>query len=234
MSLAESLHRLQQLDNEIQAAHTQLETIARALADSPAVQHARAECARLEQALRAASSELKLRELDAQALAEKIAHEEHRLYGGLIRSPKEILDVERELGALRRRREALDEELLGLMERVEQLQGELQQCRVALREAEQRFAEDSAALRTQQAALQQALQALLERRQVLVEHLSANVVQQYEALRVRKANKVAVALVRDGVCTQCGQGLPSQLAQQARIGEEVAFCPNCGRILYAP
>lgn len=185
MSLAESLHRLQQLDNEIQAAQMELASIAQALADSPAVQHARAECARLEQALRTASSELKLRELDAQALAEKIAHEEHRLYGGLIRSPKEILDVERELSALRRRREALDEELLGLMERVEQLQEELQQCRNALRQAEQRFAEDSAALRAQQTALQGSLQALLERRQALAEHLSPYAVQQYGAARAQ-------------------------------------------------
>lgn len=234
MSLAESLYRLQQLDGEIQATRAQLEEIERALADSPAVAHARAECARLEQALRAASTELKLRELDAQALAEKITHEEQRLYGGAIRSPKEILDVERELEALRRRREALDETLLNLMEQVEQLQSELQQCRAALREAERHFAEDSAALRAQQATLQRALEALEERRQALVEHLSADVVQQYEALRARKGNKVAVALLRDSICTQCGQSVPSQLAQQARIGAELAFCPNCGRILYSP
>lgn len=232
MSRAEALYRLQLLDLELDRARKRLREIEALLAGSPAVEHTRAEAAKAEKALRAASAELKSLELDAQALDDKIAGEEQRLYSGAIRNPKEILDLQQELDMLKRRRTALDDRLLEAMERVEQLRADESRCRQALAEAERNFADDGVHLRAERDKLQTTVQGALEQREALCLGISAKDLQLYAAIRAKKPNGVAVALLKSGACSQCGEAAASQLAQQAHTGSELAMCSNCGRILY--
>jgi predicted nucleic acid-binding Zn-ribbon protein len=233
MSRAESLYRLQLLDLELDHAGRRLREIEALLAGSPALEHTRNEAARAEKALRLASSELKSLELESQSLDEKITAEEQRLYAGQVRNPKEMLDLQRELDSLKRRRGALDDQMLSLMEQVEQLRADHLHCRQALAQAERNFAEDSAHLRTEREKIKAAMEGQLERREALCRSAPAGDLALYSAIRTKKPNGVAVALVKAGACSQCGEVAPSQLVQQAHTGAGLAICPNCGRILYA-
>lgn len=233
MSRAESLYRLQLLDLELDRARKRLREIETSLAGSPALEHTRAEAARAEKALRLASAELKSLELDGQALDDKIAGEEQRLYSGAIRNPKEMLDLQHELDVLKQRRVALDEQLLAAMERVEQLRADELRCRQALAQAERNFADDSAHLRAERDKLEAAVEGHLEQREALCRSISAGDLDLYSAIRAKKPNGVAVALIKAGACSQCGETPSSQLVQQAHTGAALAICSNCGRILYA-
>ncbi|BCX02830.1 MAG: hypothetical protein KatS3mg053_0768 [Candidatus Roseilinea sp.] len=233
MSRAESLYRLQLLDLELDRARKRLREIEASLAGSSALEHTRAEAAKAEKALRLASAELKSLELDAQALDDKITSEEQRLYSGAIRNPKEMLDLQQELDALRRRRVALDDQLLAAMEQVEQLRADELRCRQALAQAERNFADDSAHLRAERDKLQAAVEGDLEQREALCSGIPVKDLDLYSAIRAKKPNGVAVALIKSGACSQCGEVASSQLVQQARTGAAPVICSNCGRILYA-
>ncbi len=233
MSILQTLFRLQTLDSSTDAIRLRLYEIDRALAGSPAINHARAELQKTEAALRSLSTDLKTLELDSQAVDQKIKEEEERLYSGKIRSPKEILEVQREVELLKQRRARMDEQMILHMEQLEQLQAERARCALALAEAERIFAEDSRQLRETRAQLLKEAKALLEQREALCAGLSPSVLQTYMALRKRKSNGVAVARVKAGACSQCGESLSSLAIQQARHGADLVFCGNCGRILYA-
>ncbi|MFC1466443.1 MAG: zinc ribbon domain-containing protein [Candidatus Brachytrichaceae bacterium NZ_4S206] len=233
MSRAESLYRLQLLDLELDRARKRLGEIEALLAGSPALEHTRAEAAKAEKALRLASAELKSLELDAQSLDDKIAGEEQRLYSGAIRSPKEMLDLQQELDALKRRRVVLDDQLLAAMEQVEQLRADELRCRQALAQAERNFADDSVHLRAEREKLQAAIEGDLEQREALCRSIPSRDLDLYSAIRAKKTNGVAVALIKTGACSQCGETPSSQLIQQAHTGAALAICSNCGRILYA-
>ncbi len=233
MSRAESLYRLQLLDLELDRARKRLDEIETALASSPALEHTRAEAARAEKALRLALAELKSLELDAQTLDDKIAGEEQRLYSGAIRNPKEMLDLQHELDVLKQRRVALDDQLLTAMEQVEQLRADELRCRQALAQAERNFADDGVHLRAERGKLKAAIEGDLEQREALCRSIPARDLDLYSTIRAKKPNGVAVALIKAGACSQCGETPSSQLVQQAHTGAVLAICSNCGRILYA-
>lgn len=233
MSRAESLYRLQLLDLELGAARKRLREIEVSLDGSPALTHTRAEMAKAEQALRAASTDLKSLEMDAQSLDEKITTDEGRLYAGQIRNPKEMIDVQNEVASLKKRRALFDDDLLAAMEQVEQLQADEKQCRAALTQAERNFDEDSVQLRDERGQLLAATEASQERRDSLAGAIPKDDLDLYTAIRVKKTNQQAVALVKAGACSQCGEMASSQMVQQARTGSALAICSNCGRILYA-
>jgi predicted nucleic acid-binding Zn-ribbon protein len=232
MSRAEPLYRLQLLDLALDQARRRWREIEAALAGSPALVHTLAELTKAEQALRQTTTDLKLLELEAQSLDEKIASEEDRLYSGRIRNPKEMLEVQQELEMLKRRRSALDDQMLELMAQAEQQRADLSRCQEAMAQAERHFAEDCERLKAEQRKLRAQVEADLAQREALRRSLPQEDYAAYEALRKKKPNGVAVALIKAGACSQCGEVPPSQLVQQANTGTALAFCPNCGRILY--
>src|SRR5438034_7949177 len=52
--------------------------------------------------------------------------------------------------------------------------------------------------------------------------------------RMRARNKKGVAMVRQGVCTECHMRLPIGTLVDLLHEEEVRRCDNCGRYLYLP
>lgn len=232
MSKAESLYRLQLLDADMDAAQKRLIEIDALLKGTPALAHARSEAAKAEQALRASTSELKSAEEEVQTIDAKVSEEEQRLYAGNIRSPKEMLDVQQEVAGLKKRRAALDEVMLAAMERVEQSKTDDAACRNALAHAERNFADDNQHLRRERETLINTARGQIEQRKALSGSLPKDALDAYMGVRAKKPNRVAVTLIKNGACSQCGEVASSLLTQQARTGQNLAFCSNCGRILY--
>jgi predicted nucleic acid-binding Zn-ribbon protein len=233
MSRAESLHRLQQLDTELDAARKRGKEIDTLLKGTPALQHAREELGKAEAEWKAASAALIEVEEVVQGIDTKVAGEEQRLYAGNIRSPKEMLDVEHELAALKKRRASMDDALMAAMVRAEQAQADLALCKTAFEHAERNFNADNVHLREEWNQMAVSVRARFEQRQALSAALSKADLDLYGNLRAKKTNGVAVAMLKAGACSQCGTVASSQQVQQAHTGSTPALCSNCGRILYA-
>ena len=168
MAKAESLFRLQLIDNDLDAARKRVKEIDTALAGSPAVNHARSEQVATHKARLEAVSALKMAELDDQTLEEKLKTEEQRLYAGLIKTPKEMVDVQHEIESLKRRRADADEVMLKAIEALDVAKADEIRCDAALKEALVHFEGDSVSLRLERAKLVVHFNAQAEMRKAAV------------------------------------------------------------------
>jgi predicted nucleic acid-binding Zn-ribbon protein len=174
---------------------------------------------------------LRDRELEVKGLASKIKASEDRIYGGVVRNPKELKGLQDELKSLRRRRLAKEDLVLEAMVELDQLGEGLtaQQAATADLEAEWRTSQE--ALLSERAKLQERrtdLQALREK-QASAPGLDINL---YESLRRRRGGR-PVAMLKDGVCSACGMALPTGEVQLAKYSQELCHCSSCGRVLWA-
>jgi predicted nucleic acid-binding Zn-ribbon protein len=232
MSKAESLYRLQLLDSQLDAAVRRIREIDIAIANNGAVAHAKEELARAEKQRLTSSVALKALEMDVQTLDERIQTDEQRLYAGLIKATKEMLDTQKEVDSLKKRRTGMDDAVLAAMEQAEDAKTAEANCRKALNDATQKWEEDGAALKREREELMAKALGFREQRQSAVAAIPRPDLDAYVNLRTKKPNGVAVSLIKNGSCGQCGETPSSQQLQQARVGTALTMCSTCGRILY--
>jgi predicted nucleic acid-binding Zn-ribbon protein len=171
-------------------------------------------------------------EADVQAVADKAREAEAVLYGGRVTSPKELRDLQEDVASLKRRRSTLEDQLLETMVQVEAEEaGEAEARQNAARiELSLRQARD--ALTAERAHLESGLSRLVIDREAAEAPVPQADRKLYQSLRQRKRG-TAVARLEDGVCSACGVAPSSSRAQAARHDDEIIFCGNCERILYA-
>lgn len=232
-SRAAALYALQEIDLEMAARRRRLAEVQAALGESLAVRQARAEVAAAQAELHRWQTRQRDLELEVASLAGKLAETEALLYSGRIRNPKELSDLQAELAALGRYRQAREDELLEAMLNVEEQMEALAAARRRLAEVEATTATDQANLRAEAAQIEARLKTLADERELHLMGINAADLAVYEALRERKHGQ-AVARIEDGACSACGDALPSSRLQQARQSEDLVTCANCERILYAP
>jgi len=169
--------------------------------------------------------ESQLQDLDA-----KIEPLEKKLYGGAVRNPKELTDLQKDVDLLKRRRGALDEQGLSLMERADETLRALEEARHRAAELEQSWAQDVADLKARQLRAQREMTQLDEERQRRTATMDGSMLGLYEALRPKKAGR-AVARIERGACQGCRLSLPTHVVQRARSASAPVQCPSCERIL---
>jgi predicted nucleic acid-binding Zn-ribbon protein len=233
MTKAEPLYRLQLLDNDLDKARKQLREIDAALASNPAVNHAQAELAAAQQGRARAAAEVKSLELEAGSLDDKLKEDEGRLYAGNIKNPKEMIDLQREVELLKKRRAELDETILMAMLVLEEALAVEKNCQAALDQATRHWQEDNANQRQTRDQVNDRISADEEKREAVCIAIPRTDLEAYNTLRARRAGGIAVASIKGGACSQCGESPSSVLLQQARTGSSLALCSGCGRILFA-
>ena len=148
MSRTSALFRMQEIDLELDSHRTRLQDIEQALGGDPAVDLARQQAFAAREKFNASRIQARSAELDVQALGEKIAETERRLYSGAITNPKELRDLEQDLASLRRRGEGLEEQQLEAMIAADSAEGQMVALETQMQQAE------AAALRTKGALLE--------------------------------------------------------------------------------
>lgn len=186
----------------------------------------------IQDKLDAVARDQRRREDEVAAVEAKLAEITDSMYGGTITSPRELLTMQQEIDALRRRRTAVEDEILELMEYAEPLQGEIAEL------GEQRDVLDTAArtaiakIAEQEAVIDDEVGSVRAERELLASTIPQGVVEMYEGLR-RSYSGVAVARLENGTCGGCYLALPSaELARIRRLpADEVVHCEECGRLL---
>lgn len=231
MSRVETLFRLQALDLELEAGRARLAEIEQALSSNPAVLAAQKALAAAEATHRSARSAAHDVELDAQTLTSKIKETEGRLYGGSIRNPKELKDLQAEIDSLKRRLVEVEEKELAALMELESAETALAQAQAQRQTAEKEMLVLNGALAAERETLTVHVAEMQAQREAATTPVAAADRTLYEQLRRAKRGR-AVAKLEDDVCTACGIEPTAALRQIARRGE-VAQCIGCGRILYA-
>lgn len=231
MSQSSTLYRLQQIDSQLDQSRQRCEVIAKILQDDVAIQQARAQLQQAEAELQAAQKALRQAEDAVQAQNIKIELTEANLYGGKVRNPKELQDLQNEAAALKRHREVLEDRQLEAMVAVEEAEAQLASTQTALNETTARIMEQHAGLKGEQTERKHDIERLDVERQAVLGSISPVDLNHYEQLRQQRRG-VAVAKINNRSCSACGSLLNTSVTQAASASQ-LAHCPTCGRILYA-
>ncbi len=169
-------------------------------------------------------------ELEVDGLGDKIKGVDTRLYDGRVSSPKELRGLEQDEVMLKRRKSEVEDRMLELMAQLETAEAALTAQRTTL----DRISADRSASTARDRNAIEELGSEADKLKHAREQLSAQIapgdLATYESLRRDKKGR-ALARMKGAACEACGYALPSGLASRVRMGQELSFCVNCGRIL---
>ena len=169
-------------------------------------------------------------ESEVQSLEMKIGAEEKRLYDGSVANPKELESIQSEIAGLKGRKKRVEDDVLGQMERREELEVRLPPLESDREEATRRFAELESTSAEELVDIAKALEERAAERERLLPEYDEDLLDLYESLRSSKKGVAAAALV-DGVCQGCHQKLsPLELSRMKKV-EGIWRCDYCRRIL---
>ncbi len=226
-----NLYRLQRIDSQVAKITTRLVQIDRALSDIVLIKKAKIRVIKAQKA--AKSSRIKLGQIEDKVEGRKIKRKlvQNSLFGGKIKNPKELQDLQKESESLKRYISQLEDEQLEAMIEHEEAEKNEKQAFKTLAKAKAITAEVNASLSGEQLKLREDLKRLLKEREAVLSAVPSADQSLYDQLRKRKRG-TAVAEVTDGGCSICGQALTPSDQQMIKSSNQLVFCPSCGRILY--
>ncbi|MDY6846316.1 MAG: C4-type zinc ribbon domain-containing protein [Chloroflexota bacterium] len=232
MSEALNLYRLQKLDTQINRITTRLEEIERKLSDDSRVRHA-------QKSLEKAEAHVKQRRIQLNQIEDKVETQRIKrkrtqasLFGGKIKNPKELQDLQMESEALKKYISQLEDEQLEAMIAYEAAENAEKQATIDLEKTMGTVSEENASMLGEKNKLEIDLERLTREKDAVLQSISAKALNLYQALLKSKGG-VAVAAVTEGGCSICGQSLTPGDLQSIRASNKLVFCPSCGRILFA-
>ncbi|MBE0696737.1 MAG: hypothetical protein IH586_07425 [Anaerolineaceae bacterium] len=161
----------------------------------------------------------------------KITQVESTLYGGKVRNPKELQDLQKEITSLKKHLASIEDRQLEAMMAVEEKETQVEEASTFLNQTQARFTEISSGWLGQKEQFSRLLDRLESERTTAAPPISEESIRFYDTMRKRK-NGIAVTTVKDGACTVCGASIRPMEIQAARIARDLVFCSTCGRILY--
>jgi hypothetical protein len=231
MSQSSNLYRLQQIDSQIDQIRTRIAEIDKILTQDEELQQAQSALDDANQALSEQQKLLRHAEDEVKNLKLKLEQTEATLYGGKVRNPKELQDLQAESAALKRHLTTLEDRELEAMLSLETAEDKEAASGNELIAVQSRLAGQFALLNGEKSSLSERLAHLETDRQVASGMLAGDVLTIYEQLRKQRRG-IAVAKAVDKSCSACGSALSPSLIQQAVTAPVLVRCPTCGRIIY--
>ncbi|MFC2044169.1 zinc ribbon domain-containing protein [Chloroflexota bacterium] len=229
MTIAKRFYQLQEVDQEIDTYERAISQIAGQVGESEVVNSIRQRLALECQQLEELKQQQRSIEWEIDEITGKMSSSEKELYGGKITNPKELTNLQREIGGLKSKRGQLEDRVLAIMGQADEAAaiilsrtGELEEFEAEWRNKQQELSASMGQLRTIRAEVE-------NRRQLLVGEIEPQEIDVYHELKKQKGT--AVAKVEQGICRGCRISLPLSELRLARGGNLVR-CSSCGRILF--
>ncbi len=135
MSQSLDLYRLQRIDSQREKAASRIRTIEQILSTDLALQQAQNDKAAREATLQSARQKLKQAEDAVQSQTIKIEQNQAALYGGKVKNPKELQDLQNESSALKRYLSVLEDQQLDAMLALENAEQEYEKSGAILEQS---------------------------------------------------------------------------------------------------
>jgi uncharacterized protein len=187
----------------------------------------------LEAGLEAVRREQRQAEGEVEALGQRLAEERSRLFAGRLSSAREVQAAEAEIASTTRRIAEHEDQLLGIMERAEELEArhaELREVRAGL------AARIAAAAAARDAAAQDLIARIAEvqvRRGPMAAALPSALRERYTEA-ARRGGGSGVGVLRDGSCSACRISFPMSDVNAYLLGPALTTCLQCRRLLIIP
>ncbi|MHC1784817.1 MAG: zinc ribbon domain-containing protein [Anaerolineaceae bacterium] len=212
-------------------ADKRLAEIARLLSENQIVLIAEKQKAEADKQAENAKKALKSIEDAVEKIQIKIQTSEASLYGGKIRLPKELQDLQNEITSLKKHLSSQEDLELEAIMALEQAEKDAAISSLELEKVKADFTGQTSALRGEKSALDKKKERLLSERGAAISPIQSDFLAIYDRFRVQKRG-VAIAGVSEDSCSACGAGLTPANLQAARSNQQIVYCPQCGRMLY--
>lgn len=226
------LGQLNEIDLAVDALRARAAQIAEALQEPAALQAARAVAAEAEAEWMRWRAVQRERELVQQSALARLTQAQSRLYGGKVRNPKELTDVEKDVQQLGRQFSQAEDELLDALIALESADELRTRRQAELAQHSAAWENSRAGLLAEQAQTAESLAAERARLAAARRDVPPGPLRTYDALRPRRAGRTVARLDGD-TCSVCLVAVSPGRIAAARDSDELTYCENCGRLLWA-
>jgi len=231
MSSPFKLYRLQQTDSQIDHRTARVAEIEVALKDDEALIQATRTVQIAKQELKDFRKALQRAEDNVSVQRVKIEQSEATLYGGKVKNPKELQDLQNEAAALKRYLGVLEDQQLEAMYAEEEAASQYDNAVHKLGKEQSRYNQIQSDLSNEKVKLENELERLQGERTATTGTIPEDDLILYQQLREQRRG-IAVAKVSNKACSACGSLLSATLLHSARSPNQITRCDTCGRILY--
>ncbi len=184
-----------------------------------------------ERKKRLATNQKERKDLDGEVkvIQEKIARHKDQLYQ--VKTNEQFRAMTKEIEGEEANIRAIEDRILERMLEAEGIQQYIQEAGARLDSEKAQVAAEVSRLESERKADDDERTRLQTRRNEIQDGLSETTRNLYQ--RIRQARRgIAVAEVREGLCTACNVLLRPQVYNEVRTNEVLLTCENCGRIIY--
>lgn len=231
MNQSSNLYRLQQVDSQLDHAHKRIDEIDKTLSQDEELQQAQQALAAAQGKVKEEQKLLRHAEEAVQDLKIKIEQTEAMLYGGKVRNPKELQDLQAEAASLKKHLIILEDRELEAMLDLDNAEQQMTTATQSLSTVQTRLSSQFALLNGERLSITDQVHRLETEREVAITMIGAEDLAVYEQLRIQRRG-IAVAKAVDKSCSACGSALTPSLIQQAVTSPVLVRCPTCSRIIY--
>jgi uncharacterized protein len=231
MSQPFKLYRLQQIDSQLDGMRARLKEIEALLSQDERLRQATENAEQATQRQRQAHKDLHQAEENVRQQRLKIEQSESTLYGGRVRSPKELQDLQNEIAALKRFIVVLEDRQLEAMLAEEETVGAEKSASAELAQVQADFKQQCGKWSDEKNKLIKDVARFENERQAAAAAVPLEDIRLYDQLRQQRRG-VAVSKVTDKACAACGSILSAALLSAAHSPNQLTRCETCGRILY--
>lgn len=228
----QKLLQVQKVDQSIARIRRSLDSIPaeRARRES-ALQRVRGDHDATVAALRQGELDQRGNEMSIKQADDEIKKLEVRL--NTVRNNAEYQATLLQIESVKRERARLEEEGLALLERIESLNGQVQESKARLAEEQSIFDEFATKADALRAGKQRELEEVGNGRGDLIASVPPELQSRYERLFTAR-DGLAVCASEGGTCTGCYTSIPPNLQVKLHSGSSVVQCNSCQRILFMP
>lgn len=169
-------------------------------------------------------------------LEDRVKAQEEKIKGSRmrmarIRNEREQQATQHEINQAKETVKQIEDQLLAVMEKLEEVDAELASTRAALEGIEGRSVGEAKGRQEELDRLEAEIAEQQVRRAAIVDGMDEALRAKYEQIFSRRGG-MAVVEVRNGTCQGCHMNVPPQLFNDLQKFREVYQCPNCQRILF--
>jgi len=176
-----------------------------------------------------ASKSCRESELEIKIVDERIIRSNENLRN--VTTNKEYQLLLREVDDNKKRKDALETQLLELMDEREKSQSIVEESEKEYQLLEEQIRAEQAEIEKQSTEDREQLDEYLERQEEIGQSLDSKLMERFR--RISKMNQgSAVSGVSEEVCLGCFMNIPPQMYIEVQRGNELISCPQCSRLLY--
>jgi len=177
------------------------------------------------------SADLTDLEIAQKGFEDKIKRIDKQLFGGTIVNPREVENLEKEIAALKRQRDASDGKILELWELLPPAKEAAAKIEVKLAEKQKQLADRKKAVLAEKTALEAEFARLTKMRPDATKGISPGLMAKYDSIRQRGAGVGMAEVTKRLGCSGCGTVLAERVVVSLKE-DKVITCESCHKILY--